>query len=253
MTEPVVRSRHRGADTGVDRLAETKRLDYIDRGQAKREARQQVTCMYDQQYGGGSGYSGEQGYGGSGQGGYGGQGGHGGYGDQGGYGGQDGHGGQGEGFRQQGYGQAAAAAKSRAVAGMAGAIDQARHGLYNNPHTFSTCGCTFCYDCVISTLEGPGIAESKCPKCRQPGWKKDLRHNHTLAGLAANVQCLLSANGNAERQGHLLHNTAGPKSVTCRPLQPFSETAMTPLARHTCRHCCQAGSSGESTGPSQRA
>ncbi|GAB4820683.1 hypothetical protein N2152v2_007729 [Parachlorella kessleri] len=35
-------------------------------------------------------------------------------------------------------------------------------------------------DCVIATLEGPGIIKSQCPTCKQPGWKKDLVFNHTI-------------------------------------------------------------------------
>lgn len=36
----------------VDKLVETKGLDYMDREKAKRHAREQAEQMYDQQYGG---------------------------------------------------------------------------------------------------------------------------------------------------------------------------------------------------------
>jgi hypothetical protein len=54
--------------------------------------------------------------------------------------------------------------------------------------------CHLCSDCVTATLEGPGIIKSECPVCHKPGWKNDLRFNHTLnntvehaRGLAAQL------------------------------------------------------------------
>lgn len=41
----------------VDRLAETKGEDYLDREKAKRHARESAERMYDDQYGGGEGYN----------------------------------------------------------------------------------------------------------------------------------------------------------------------------------------------------
>lgn len=41
-----------------------------------------------------------------------------------------------------------------------------------------------CSDCVIPTLEGIGINESKCPTCGQPGWKKELQPHLLLRGVA---------------------------------------------------------------------
>lgn len=49
-------------------------------------------------------------------------------------------------------------------------------------------------ECVVSTLEGPGIVKSQCPTCRQPGWKKELATNHkysAIAEAAAHLQSLL--------------------------------------------------------------
>lgn len=59
-----------------------------------------------------------------------------------------------------------------------------------NPHHHSTC----CRECVINTLEGPGIVKSQCPACKQPAWKKDLHTNHkytAVADAAAQLQDLL--------------------------------------------------------------
>ncbi|DBA98932.1 hypothetical protein WJX77_000924 [Trebouxia sp. C0004] len=95
------------AGAEVDKLVETKGLDYVDREKAKRHAKQQAEQIYEQQYGnrdvgGGGGDWGNVGqrYGVGAGGGYGSQqGGYGGY-DQGGQGGgQQGYGGQ-----QGGYG-----------------------------------------------------------------------------------------------------------------------------------------------------
>jgi hypothetical protein len=51
--------------------------------------------------------------------------------------------------------------------------------LYDQPHTFQSCGCTFCWRCVTATMEGKGINKSQCPACKMPAWKKDLRKNCT--------------------------------------------------------------------------
>lgn len=40
------------AGAEVDKLAETKGMDFVDRERAKHAAKQNVTNMYDQQYGG---------------------------------------------------------------------------------------------------------------------------------------------------------------------------------------------------------
>jgi hypothetical protein len=32
-------------------------------------------------------------------------------------------------------------------------------------------------DCVVKTLEGPGIVRSQCPQCGIPAWKRELRKN----------------------------------------------------------------------------
>lgn len=46
-------------------------------------------------------------------------------------------------------------------------------------------------DCVVATLEGPGIAKSECPTCHQPVWKKDLKRNLTYENLIDKVTHLL--------------------------------------------------------------
>ncbi len=38
-------------DVQVDRLAETKGMDYLDKEKAKRQARQEANNLYDQNYG----------------------------------------------------------------------------------------------------------------------------------------------------------------------------------------------------------
>ena len=65
------------------------------------------------------------------------------------------------------------------------------HKLMNNPSTFSTCGHTFCWNCVVSTLEGKGIVSSVCPECRQPGWKNDLQANHLMMNLIGQVTAMM--------------------------------------------------------------
>lgn len=52
-----------------------------------------------------------------------------------------------------------------------------------------------CSECVIDTLEGPGIAKSQCPSCQQPGWKKDLVPNYTVNNSVEHVQQLMAGIG----------------------------------------------------------
>lgn len=63
--------------------------------------------------------------------------------------------------------------------------------LMNTPSTFSTCGHTFCWECVVATLEGKGIVSSVCPECKQPGWKNDLQTNHLLMNLIGHVKTMM--------------------------------------------------------------
>ena len=58
----------------------------------------------------------------------------------------------------------------------------------HSPACFSALGCS---NCVLATLEGPGITQSECPVCKQPGWKKDLRFNHVLNNVVERVGCML--------------------------------------------------------------
>ncbi|BDA49917.1 hypothetical protein COCOBI_15-0450 [Coccomyxa sp. Obi] len=63
--------------------------------------------------------------------------------------------------------------------------------LFDNPHLFPGCNHAFCYDCVLQTLEGPGITVSQCPTCKQPGWKKELQPAHKLSSLVDHLRTLL--------------------------------------------------------------
>jgi hypothetical protein len=40
-----------------------------------------------------------------------------------------------------------------------------------------------CRECVLKTIEGPGISKSECPTCHQPGWKNDLLPNLKYANV----------------------------------------------------------------------
>ncbi|CAL8465554.1 g5090 [Coccomyxa elongata] len=63
--------------------------------------------------------------------------------------------------------------------------------LFDNPHVFPGCNHAFCYDCVLQTLEGPGITVSQCPTCKQPGWKKELQPAHKFSSLVDHLRTLL--------------------------------------------------------------
>ncbi|GLI68369.1 hypothetical protein VaNZ11_012693 [Volvox africanus] len=54
------------------------------------------------------------------------------------------------------------------------------------------CGHTFCYDCAIATLEGPGISQSECPTCKGKYWKRDLRPNPQMMAVVEHTQRILS-------------------------------------------------------------
>ena len=56
----------------------------------------------------------------------------------------------------------------------------------------STCACVCCRECVVDTLEGPGIVKSQCPSCKQPAWKKELKTNHKYLALADATATLAS-------------------------------------------------------------
>lgn len=56
------------------------------------------------------------------------------------------------------------------------------------------CCAVLCRECVVDTLEGPGIVKSQCPSCKQPAWKKDLKTNYkylALADAAAQLRSIL--------------------------------------------------------------
>ena len=63
--------------------------------------------------------------------------------------------------------------------------------LMTKPSTFSTCGHTFCFDCVIETLEGKGIRWPGCPTCKQPGCRKDLQTNHLVGNAVSQVRRMM--------------------------------------------------------------
>lgn len=53
-------------------------------------------------------------------------------------------------------------------------------------------------ECVVDTLEGPGIVRSQCPICNQPAWKKELKTNYkylSLADTTAQLTALLQQQG----------------------------------------------------------
>ena len=50
-----------------------------------------------------------------------------------------------------------------------------------------------CRQCVVDTLEGPGIIKSECPRCHRPAWKRDLHVNHKKAAMMHHLQALLAA------------------------------------------------------------
>jgi hypothetical protein len=55
-----------------------------------------------------------------------------------------------------------------------------------------------CRECVVDTLEGPGIVRSQCPICKQPAWKKELKTNYkylALADTTAQLTALLQQQG----------------------------------------------------------
>ncbi|KAL6776020.1 hypothetical protein ACKKBG_A19475 [Auxenochlorella protothecoides x Auxenochlorella symbiontica] len=76
------------------------------------------------------------------------------------------------------------------------------HGPFVNPHSFGTCGHTFCRVCVVERLEGPGVTSSMCPTCRQPAWKNDLVYNHRMANVVESVKCLAGVTCGPLKQGH---------------------------------------------------
>lgn len=65
------------------------------------------------------------------------------------------------------------------------------HELMREPNTFSTCGHTFCKDCVIDTLEGKGIGWPGCPTCKMRGCRKDLERNHLVASAIGQVRRMM--------------------------------------------------------------
>ncbi|PRW56179.1 hypothetical protein C2E21_5041 [Chlorella sorokiniana] len=90
----------------------------------------------------------------------------------------------------------------------------------------TTCGHYFCRECVIATLEGPGISKSECPVCHKPGWKNDLKVSYTVnnalvhaAGLRAEVQRGREAEARLrQRRGSgVQHAAAGAASGPSRP------------------------------------
>ena len=53
----------------------------------------------------------------------------------------------------------------------------------------TACACTpACSECVVDTLEGPGVVKSECPACGKPAWKNDLERNHTYGALVEHVR-----------------------------------------------------------------
>ncbi|KAL4534754.1 hypothetical protein Ndes2437A_g05513 [Nannochloris sp. 'desiccata'] len=83
--------------------------------------------------------------------------------------------------------------------------------LFKSPSTFSTCGHTFCHECVIRKLEGKGISTSQCPTCKQPGWKKDLKSNHIFNNAVEHFKALGGVfKSTNNRSAPASRNTASP-------------------------------------------
>lgn len=105
-------------------------------------------------------------------------------------------------------------------------------------------------ECVVDTLEGPGIVKSQCPTCRQPAWKKELKTNHkylALADTTAQLTALLQQQGNAGSGAHasvrcgrrrsqqtLLLHLVPVSQAHVKALPPFA----LPLTPSCCFCCC---------------
>jgi len=72
--------------------------------------------------------------------------------------------------------------------------------MFENPHTVPSCGHAFCRECIIGTLEGPGISSSHCPTCRQPVWKNELMHNTKYGNLVSAVKALSRLQDSSSQQ-----------------------------------------------------
>ncbi|KAG1666872.1 hypothetical protein FOA52_013505 [Chlamydomonas sp. UWO 241] len=89
--------------------------------------------------------------------------------------------------------------------------------FFSSPHTFQVCSHTFCWDCIISTLEGPGVTASRCPACHIPGWKKDLHKNCTYEKVVDALKVAgqaLDAPGGGHGLGALGHGVLGQEETS---------------------------------------
>lgn len=89
--------------------------------------------------------------------------------------------------------------------------------LMTKPSTFKTCGHTFCFECVIKTLEGKGIRWPGCPTCGQAGCRKDLKTNHLVGNAIGQVRRMMGelarANVQAAKERNRSEQRAGRDGV----------------------------------------
>ena len=98
-------------------------------------------------------------------------------------------------------------------------------------HHFRPPAAPSCSDCVISTLEGPGISKSECPTCKQPGWKNDLRFNHVLNNTVDHITGLQQRLGHAAGPPRLPQQRTTAAPAQARPQRPGAvRTADPPTA-----------------------
>ena len=69
--------------------------------------------------------------------------------------------------------------------------------------------CLSCRQCVVDTLEGPGIIKSECPCCHRPAWKRDLHANHKKAAVMHHLQALLAACADSPSGAQCMHAAQG--------------------------------------------
>ena len=77
--------------------------------------------------------------------------------------------------------------------------------------------CLSCRQCVVDTLEGPGIITSECPRCHRPAWKRDLHVNHKKAAVMHHLQALLAACADSPSGAKCMHASWGCTKLNIAP------------------------------------